>query len=138
MLGGSYGYPRREIKSGMVAQPRKWAKAAIFNRGIAAGNPGIKHLRDTHAYEAIRDILEKARQTYVPKNPERRRANLTRELSNLEKEYEIIRTEYPDLRQEYTYTAKSFDEAKKEELDRLMRRINRIVNELGVKPTLKV
>jgi hypothetical protein len=44
MLGGAYAYPRREIKSGMVAQPRKWAKAAIFNRAIAAENLWIKHL----------------------------------------------------------------------------------------------
>jgi hypothetical protein len=86
MIGGSYGYPRREIKSGMVAQPRKWAKAAIFIRGIAAGNPWIKHLRDTKAYDAIKNILQEARKTYVPKDSERRRINLTRELANLEKE----------------------------------------------------
>jgi hypothetical protein len=55
----------------------------------------------------------------------------------LEKEYEIIRTEYPGLRDEYTYKAKSFDEAKKEELARLMARINKFANELGVKPTIK-
>jgi hypothetical protein len=26
LLGCAYAYPRREIKSSMVAQPRKWAK----------------------------------------------------------------------------------------------------------------
>jgi hypothetical protein len=43
-------------------------------------------LKDVKAYDAIRDILEKARKTSVPKDPERRRINLTRKLSNLEKE----------------------------------------------------
>jgi hypothetical protein len=82
MLGGAYGYPRHEIKSGVVAQPRKYAKAAIFNRAVAAENPWIKHLRAVKAYDAIRDILEKARQTYIPKDPEKRKANLKRELDN--------------------------------------------------------
>jgi archaellum component FlaC len=89
-------------------------------------------LKKTNALEAIRNILEEARKTYLPVNLERRRANLTRELANLQKEYEVISTEYPGLRDEYTY------KAEKEELDRLMKRINQIVKELGVKPTLKV
>jgi hypothetical protein len=113
MLGGAYGYPRREIKSGMVAQPRKWAKAAIFNRAVAAENPWVKHLRTTKAYERIRDILEKSRKTYAAVYPERRKANLKRELNKLQLEYDIIKGDYPGLKQEYTYTTIPFEEARK-------------------------
>jgi hypothetical protein len=41
MIGGAYDYPRREVRSGMVANPRNWAKAAIFNRTVADENLGF-------------------------------------------------------------------------------------------------
>jgi predicted nuclease with TOPRIM domain len=138
MLGGAYGYPRREIKIGMVAQPRKWAKAVIFNRAIAAENPWIKHLRAVKAYHKIRRILEKSRKTYVPKNPERRKANLMKELNKLQTEYDIIKDDYPGLKEEYSYTTIPFEQARKAELDRILTRANKIANELGVQVKFKV
>jgi hypothetical protein len=138
MLGGAYGYPRRAIKSDMVAQPRKYAKAVIFNRAVAAENPWIKHLKDVKVYDAIRDILEKARQTYVLKDPEKRKNNLMRELNKLQTEYDIIKADYPGLKDEYTYTAMPFEEAKRRELDRILARANKVANELGVKLQFKV
>jgi hypothetical protein len=65
MLGEGYRYPRRrrEIKVETYYPESAYPnliRATVFNRAIAKENPWIKHLRDTGAYDRIRDELRKA------------------------------------------------------------------------------
>jgi hypothetical protein len=74
---GGVGYPK--VQSQMVhAEPEKWAKTAIYNAAIVDENPWVKHLRESHVYDQIKELLRKARATYKPVNPANRKKNLTR------------------------------------------------------------
>jgi hypothetical protein len=44
VYGMGYRYPRRARKA-VIAEPEKWARAAIYNRGVVAENPWVRHLK---------------------------------------------------------------------------------------------
>jgi hypothetical protein len=135
--GMGYRYPRRARKA-VIADPEKWARAAIYNKGVVAENPWVAHLKKKGVYDQIRAILQEAKKDYVPRNPEKRKANLMRELDNIQDEYLAIAADYPKLKERYPYKAVSYDAAKKALLDKLVARANAIANELGVKSPFKV
>jgi hypothetical protein len=95
-------------------------------------------LKQKGVYDQIRAILQEAKKDYVPKNPEKRKANLMRELNNLQDEYLAIAADYPKLKEQYPYKAVSYDAAKRAVLDKLISRANAIANELGVQSPFKV
>jgi hypothetical protein len=136
-LGMGYRYPRRARKA-VIADPEKWARAAIYNKGVVEENPWVQHLKQKGVYDQIRAILQEAKKDYVPKNPEKKKTNLMRELNNLQDEYYAISGDYPKLKEQYPYKAVSYDAAKKALLDKLISRANAIANELGVKSPFKV
>jgi hypothetical protein len=112
VYGYGYRYPKRARKA-VIANPEAWARAAIYNKGVVAENPWVQHLRQKGVYDQIRAILQEAKKDYVPKNPEKRKANLMRELNNLQDEYLAIAGDYPRLKEHYPYKAVSYDAAKK-------------------------
>jgi hypothetical protein len=69
----------------------KLIRAAVFNRAIAKENPWIKHLRETGAYDRIREELRKAALTYKTKDPEKRKKSLDREITKLEAQLDVLR-----------------------------------------------
>jgi hypothetical protein len=135
--GMGYRYPRRARKA-VIADPEKWARAAIYNKGVVAENSWVQHLKQKGVYDQIRTILQEAKKDYVPKNPEKRKVALNRELQNIQDEYLAIAADYPKLKEQYPYKAISYDAAKKALLDKLIARANAIANELGVVSPFKV
>jgi hypothetical protein len=95
-------------------------------------------LKQKGVYDQISALLREAKKDYVPKNPEKRKANLMRELNNLQDEYLAIAADYPKLKEHYPYKAVSYDAAKKAVMDKLIARANAIANEIGVQPPFKV
>jgi hypothetical protein len=137
MYGEGYRYPKRARKA-VIADPEKWARAAIYNKGVVAENPWVQHLKQKGVYDQISALLREAKKDYVPKNPEKRKIALNRELQNLQDEYLAIAADYPKLKEQYPYKAISYDAAKKALLDKLITRANAIANELGVVSPFKV
>jgi hypothetical protein len=66
MYGYGYRYPRarRTIKDYLVEYPEDYAKAALFNKGVAASNPWVKFLRSQGYYKKISDLLKEAAEKY--------------------------------------------------------------------------
>jgi hypothetical protein len=98
MLGEGYRYPRRrrEIKVETYYPESAYPnliRATVFNRAIAKENPWIKHLRDTGAYDRIRDELRKAALTYKTKDPEKRKKTLDREITKLKEQLNVLQNE---------------------------------------------
>jgi hypothetical protein len=135
--GMGYRYPKRARKA-VIADPEKWARAAIYNKGVVAENPWVQHLKQKGVYDQISALLREAKKDYVPKNPEKRKIALNRELQNIQDEYLAIAADYPKLKEQYPYKAISYDAAKKALLDKLITRANAIANELGVVSPFKV
>jgi hypothetical protein len=133
LYGYGYRYPRRARKA-VIADPVKWARAAIYNKGVVEENPWVQHLKQKGVYDKIRALLQEARKDYVPKNPEKRRESLMRQLENLQDEYKVLAVDYPLLRQNYKYTTLSYDAARDAVMKKLSNRINAIAKELGVTP----
>jgi hypothetical protein len=94
VYGLGYRYPRRARKA-VIDNSEAWARAAIYNKGVVAEKPWVQHLRKTGVYDKISELLQEAKATYVPKNPEKRRQNLIRELRNFEDEYLALSGDYP-------------------------------------------
>jgi hypothetical protein len=132
-VGMGYRYPRRARKA-VIADPMKWARAAIYNKGVVEENPWVQHLKKKGVYDKIRALLQEAKKDYVPKNPEKRRESLMRQMENLQDEYNVIAADYPILRQGYKYTAMPYDLARQAVLDKLDKRIKAIAKELGIGP----
>jgi hypothetical protein len=130
--GMGYRYPRRARKA-VIADPKAWARAAIYNKGVVEENPWVTHLRNTGVYDKIRELLESARATYVPKNPEKRKQNLIRQLRNLEDEYRAISGDYPDLKAAYKYKAMPYDAAREAVMKQIAKKANQIMRETGEK-----
>jgi hypothetical protein len=137
LYGYGYRYPRRARKA-VIADPEKWARAAIYNKGVVAENPWVQHLRKKGVYDEISRLLQEAKKDYVPKNPEKRKIALNRELQNLQDEYLAIAADYPKLKEQYPYKTMTYDAAKKAYLDKLINRANTIANELGIESPFKV
>jgi hypothetical protein len=131
-VGMGYRYPRCERKA-VIVNPEAWARAAIYNKGVVAENPWVQHLRQKGVYDQIRAILQEAKKDYVPKNPEKRRESLARELKNLEDEYIAISRDYPNLRAGYKYKTLNCDQARDRALDQIISRANAISKETGIK-----
>jgi hypothetical protein len=125
MYGTGYRYPRRkrEVKT-KIDEPKLWARAAIVNKGMADENPWIQHLRSTGAYKEIRNALLKAKATYVPKNPEKRKTAMQRRKDHLAQELEVLDKDYPELKESYTYTKTPYDLARAKVMDKLVREAN--------------
>jgi hypothetical protein len=66
MYGYGYRYPRarRTIKDYVVSYPEDYARAALFNKGVAASNPWVKFLRKEGYYEKISKLLKDAAEKY--------------------------------------------------------------------------
>jgi hypothetical protein len=98
MYGQGYRYPRRRRKLTVetyypeAVQPAL-IRAAVFNRAIAQKNPWIQHLEKTGVYRDIRTLLQKARETYNSKNPQKRAQSLARQLTKLQAELNILQKE---------------------------------------------
>jgi hypothetical protein len=70
LYGSGYRFPRRrrEVKTSLDDKgKKKYALAAIYNIGAARVNPWIAHLRKEKVYDKIRELLNEARKTYVPR-----------------------------------------------------------------------
>jgi hypothetical protein len=132
-IGMGYRYPKRARRV-FIAEPEKWVRAAIYNKGVVADNPWVQHLKTNHVYDKIRALLQEAKKDYVPKDPEKRKASLMREMENLRDEYATVAADYPALRQNYKYKAISYDAARQAVMDKLMNRISAISAELGLPP----
>jgi hypothetical protein len=138
--GTGYRYPkrRRQVKT-KLEEPEKFARAAIYNVGAARVNPWIQHLRNTKTFEKIRKALIEARQSYVPKpkDPERTRKALERELKILEEEYNAVHGNYPKLVDPYNTkygSTISYENARLAAEAKLRRRATYLSKLLG-KPT---
>jgi hypothetical protein len=132
-VGMGYRYPKRARKA-VIAEPEKWARAAIYNKGVVAENPWVQHLKKKGVYDQIRLLLQEAKKDYVPKNPEKRRISLMREMENLRDEYATLATDYPNLRQNYPYKVLSYDDARQSVMTKLLNRIDAISRQLGIPP----
>jgi hypothetical protein len=66
MYGYGYRYPRakRTYTDYVVSYPEDYAKAALFNKGVAASNPWVKFLRSEGYYKRISDLLKDAAEKY--------------------------------------------------------------------------
>jgi hypothetical protein len=131
--GMGYRYPRRAQKA-VIAEPLKWARAAIYNKGVVEENPWVQHLKKKGVYDQIRAILQEAKKDYVPKNPEKRRMSLMREMENLQDEYAALAIDHPGLRENYKYKTMSYDDARHAVLNKLIKRMNAISAEIGLPP----
>jgi hypothetical protein len=129
--GEGYRYPRRARKA-VIADPKAWARAAIYNKGVVAANPWVQHLRRKGVYKQIREILREAAKDYHPKDPEKRKTNLERALAKLEDEYVTISKDYPKLREGYKYNKTlPYDAARKRIFDQLRKRATYIMAVTG-------
>jgi hypothetical protein len=131
--GMGYRYPRRARKA-VIAEPEKWARAAIYNKGVVADNPWVQHLKQKGVYDQIRALLQEAKKDYVPKNPEKRKASLMRELENLQDEYNTLAVDYPKLRENYRYKTLSYDDARHNAIAKILNRMTAIKRELAIPP----
>jgi hypothetical protein len=143
--GYGYRYPRRrrrriptvETYYPLEAQP-ELIRAAVFNRAIARKNPWIEHLDKSGFYENVRKLLQQAKATYHPKDPEKRKKALKRELTKLEAELDILQKERvaQSLAPEYakTYGKKyedlTYQTVLDDKIDRLKKEIARIQQSL--------
>jgi hypothetical protein len=98
MYGQGYRYPRRRRKLTVETYyPEKVypdvIRAATFNRALAMENPWLKHLRASGFYDEVRKLLQKARATYKPKDPEKRARVLSRELTKLQAQLNLLEKE---------------------------------------------
>jgi hypothetical protein len=66
MYGYGYRYPRakRTYTDYVVSYPEDYAKAALFNKGVAASNPWVKFLRSEGYYKKISGLLKEAAEKY--------------------------------------------------------------------------
>jgi hypothetical protein len=137
--GYGYRYPRRrrqltvETYYSPETQP-ELIRAAMFNRAIAKRNPWIEHLEKSGFYKNVRDLLQQARATYKPKDPEKRQKVLKRELTRLQAELNVLQDEAKarKLAPEYAqtlgkkYTDLTYDDVLKDKISRLQKEIARI------------
>jgi hypothetical protein len=137
--GMGYRYPKRrrkvsvETHIGDEKDQEAWAKAAIFNKGIAETNPWIQHLRRTGTYDKIRKALLDAKLTYKPKDPEKRSNSLKRRMTHIGQELEVLYKEYPTLRSKYKYGETiPYDLARTKIANKLAREANLISLEYGI------
>jgi hypothetical protein len=96
--GYGYRYPKRKRRLTVETYyPEKVypdvIRAATFNRAIALENPWLKHLRQSGFYDEVRKLLQKARETYQPKDPAKRAAVLGRELTKLQAQLNLLEKE---------------------------------------------
>jgi hypothetical protein len=139
MYGQGYRYSRRRRKLTVQTyypeevQP-ELIRAAVFNRAIAKKNPWIQHLEKEGVYRDIRTLLQKARESYRSKNPEKRAQLLARELTKLRAELEVLQNEAkarslaPEFSQKIgkKYTDVTYDDVLKDKIARLQNEIARI------------
>jgi hypothetical protein len=64
LYGYGYRYPRAKRKTIEVLYPKEYAKAAIFNKAVAANNNWVQFLKLNGYYDDIRSILQEASQKY--------------------------------------------------------------------------
>jgi hypothetical protein len=64
LFGYGYRYPRAQRKTIELAYPKEYAKAAIFNKAVAANNNWVQFLKFNGYYDEIRRILQSASQEY--------------------------------------------------------------------------
>jgi ATP-dependent Lon protease len=96
--GYGYRYPKRKRRLTVETYyPEKLypdvIRAATFNRAIAMENPWLKHLRKSGFYDEVRKLLQKARETYQPKDPAKRARVLSRELTKLQAQLNLLEKE---------------------------------------------
>jgi hypothetical protein len=96
--GYGYRYPKRKRRLTVETyypesvQPEV-IRAATFNRALARKNPWIEHLDKSGFYTEVRELLQQAKKTYKPENPEKRAKVLARELTKLQAQLNILEKE---------------------------------------------
>jgi peptidoglycan hydrolase CwlO-like protein len=110
----------------------------VFNRAIAKKNPWIEHLEKSGFYKNVRDLLQQAKATYKPKDPQKRTQSLARQLTKLQAEMEILQNEAKarSMAPEFTqtmgkkYRDVTYDDVLKDKIARLQNEIDRIQKSL--------
>jgi hypothetical protein len=64
LYGYGYRYPRARRGIVEYQDPQAYAKAAIFNKAIAANNSWVQFLKMNGYYDDIRGILQEASKAY--------------------------------------------------------------------------
>jgi hypothetical protein len=64
LYGYGYRYPRAKRKTIEIMYPKEYAKAAIFNKAVAANNNWVQFLKFNGYYDEIRKLLQRASQEY--------------------------------------------------------------------------
>jgi hypothetical protein len=141
--GYGYRYPKRKRRLTVETYyPEKLypdvIRAAAFNRAIAMENPWLKHLRKSGFYDKVRNLLQEAKASYKPKDPEKRAKVLARELTKLQAELNILQKEKAAklLAPEYAqtlgkkYTDLTYETVLDDKIKRLQNEIARIQQSL--------
>jgi hypothetical protein len=139
LYGTGYRYPRRkrEVKTKFDDKGlEKYARASIYNIGAARVNLWIAHLRKEKVYDKIRQAIQDAKKTYVPKpkDPERAKKARERELEMLEEEYGALRRDLSGLAPTYTSkygTALAFENARLAAEAKIRRRATKLMRQTG-------
>jgi hypothetical protein len=141
--GYGYRYPKRKRRLTVETyypeslHPQV-IKAAAFNRALAKKNPWIEHLEKSHFYENVRKLLQEARKSYKPKDPEKRARTLARELTKLQAQLNILQKEKAAKSLEPLYKKKygekfedlTYEDVLDEKIVRLQNEIARIQQSL--------
>jgi len=106
--GAGYRYPKTK-RSIVVTYPYSFTKAAVFNKAIAERNPWVEHLRNTHTYDKIRQLLQEAKKSYVPDHPERTNKSRESRVKILQGIVTAINMFKDELKKEYKYPTPSYD-----------------------------
>jgi predicted nuclease with TOPRIM domain len=94
----------------------------------------IQHLKSSGVYDDIRKLLQKARETYKSKDPQKRAQTLTRELTRLQAELNILQKQrdVKSLAQEFArkYPGADYNKILEDKIIQLQNEIARIQQSL--------